>query len=60
MGGKHFEGSDISDDVKAKARAASSAEELATIARREGLELSDEQLEQISGGWKSDPCMVRN
>ena len=26
------------------------------VAQEEGYELSDEQLEAVSGGWKDDPC----
>lgn len=43
-----FEG--ISDEVKQRAMAATSPEEIMQIARDEGLELTDEQLEGIAGG----------
>lgn len=45
------------DEQKVKARACSSAEELMALAEAEGVELSDEQLEGVAGGWGcSDHC----
>ena len=41
---------DLTDEQKEKVRAAKSSEELAAIAREEGVELTDDQLEAISGG----------
>ena len=41
---------DLSDELKAKVSEAKSAEELLALAAQEGMELSDEQLEAISGG----------
>ena len=48
--------SDMNFDVltaeqKAKARAAKTPEEVLALAKEEGYELSDEDLEGISGGW---------
>lgn len=42
---------DLTDDQMAKARACGSAEELMALAQEEGIELSEEQLEAVSGGW---------
>ena len=41
----------LSNDAKAKLRGCETPEEIAKLAREEGYELSDEQLESISGGW---------
>lgn len=51
---------ELTDEQKAKAKACQTPEELAALAKDEGIELTDEQLEQVAGGWKSDPCMIRN
>ena len=32
------------------------AEEIVALAREEGIELSDEQLERVSGGWNGREC----
>ena len=45
---KMFEG--LSDDLKEKATACKTAEELMELAKSEGIELTDEQLDTISGG----------
>ena len=42
--------SQISDELKAKVRECKSTDELIKLAKEEGLELSDEQLEAVSGG----------
>ena len=42
--------SQISDELKAKLRECTSTEELIKRAKEEGIELSDEQLEMVSGG----------
>lgn len=55
-----MEFTDLTPEQKAKAKACKTPEELAALAKDEGIELADDQLEQISGGWKSDPCMIRN
>ena len=44
----------LTDDQKAKARACKTPEEMLDMAREEGYELSDEQLEAVSGGWSCD------
>ncbi|MBR3225299.1 MAG: Nif11-like leader peptide family natural product precursor [Atopobiaceae bacterium] len=47
---------DLSEGQKAKARACQSPEEMLALAREEGYELSDEELEAISGGDSSWGC----
>lgn len=42
---------DLTDEQKAKARACGTPEELAALAESEGVELTDEQLEGVAGGW---------
>ena len=48
---------DLSPELKAKAEQCKTPEELLALASAEGYELSDEEIEQISGGliW-SDSC----
>ena len=48
---------DISDELKARAMAATSPAELLALASEAGIELTDEQLEGIAGGreWYEDP-----
>ena len=41
--------------VKAKLKGCETSEEILALAQEEGYELSDEQLEGISGGW-GDKC----
>ena len=57
----------LTEDQKAKARACKTPEEMLMLARDEGYELTDEELEGISGGWNtcnadscSDDCKLRN
>lgn len=47
---------DISDELKEKAKACQTPEELLALAKEEGLELTEEQMEGISGGviWCDD------
>lgn len=42
---------DLTEGQKAKLRGCETPEELAALAREEGVELTDEQLEGVSGGW---------
>ncbi len=42
----------LTEEQKQKFRSASSTDELFALVQEEGIELSDEQLEQISGGSK--------
>lgn len=45
---------DLTEGQKAKIRGCGSAEELASLAEEEGIELTDEQLSAVSGGsWNS-------
>lgn len=46
---------DLTDEQKEKVRTAKTAEEMLAVAKEEGYELSDEELEAVSGGW-SIPC----
>ena len=41
---------DLTDEQKAQVMACKTAEELVELAKAEGVELSDEQLESIAGG----------
>ena len=43
---------DLSDELKAKARACKTPEEVLALAKEEGHELSEGDLEPISGGWE--------
>ena len=46
---------DLAPEQLGKARACKSADELATFAKSEGVELTDEQLKKISGGdWDGE------
>ena len=45
---------DLTDEQKAKALAAKTPEEILALAKEEGYELSDDELEGVSGGWCSD------
>lgn len=46
----NFEG--ITEEQKAKAKACTTSEELIALAKEEGLDLTDADLDAISGGWK--------
>ena len=45
---------DLSPELREKARACESTEELFELAKEEGMEIPDEQLDGIVGGWCSD------
>ena len=49
---------DLSAETKAKLLECKSPEEILELAKSEAIELTDEQIEGISGGgpWDSDPC----
>ena len=52
-----FEDKNISPELREKAAECKTTEELVALAKQEGYELSDEELEAISGGWScSDYC----
>ena len=42
---------DLSPELKAKARNCKNADELLALAQGEGIDLSDEELEAVSGGF---------
>ena len=42
---------DLSPDLKEKARACRTAEELLELAKEEGMDIPDEVLDGIAGGW---------
>lgn len=53
-----MEFNDLSEELKAQVRACSSSEELLALAESIGYELSDSELEAVSGGgdWCFDDC----
>ena len=53
--------SEISPELREKAKACESIDELVKLAEDESIELSDEQLEQITGGsgWNSGCYLSR-
>lgn len=46
----------LTDEQKAKAKACTSPEEMLALASEEGFDLTDEELEGISGGWGCTVC----
>ena len=45
---------DLTPEQQEKANACATAGELADLAKSEGIELSDEQMDQLAGGWDSE------
>ena len=45
---------DLTEEQRVKARACKTPDELVQLATEEGVELSDDQLEAVSGGWAGD------
>ncbi|MBQ9042199.1 MAG: Nif11-like leader peptide family natural product precursor [Eggerthellaceae bacterium] len=45
---------DLTEGQKAKAQACKTPEEVLALAKEEGYELSDDELEAVSGGWLGD------
>ena len=48
----------IPEEIKQKAAGLTSPEELLELAKAEGIDLSDEQLEAVSGGSIWDQCSI--
>ena len=50
---------ELSEDLKERAKACKTPEEVLALAKEEGIELADEQLEQVAGGkgkWAHEEC----
>ena len=45
---------DLSPEMRERARACGTPEELLELAKEEGYELSDEELDGLAGGWCTD------
>lgn len=45
--------SSLSSELQAKMQEAKSPEEVLALCKEEGIELSDDDLEKVSGGWSS-------
>ena len=52
--------SEISDELKEKAKACTTPEELLELTKKEGFVLSDEDLEGVAGGWDTCPNKEKN
>ena len=50
-----MDNSNITPEFKEKAKG-KTADELLSLAQEEGIELTDEQLERVSGGWSTYRC----
>lgn len=46
----------LTDEQRAKVAACKTTEDLLALAKEEGVELSDKQMEEISGGWDCFSC----
>lgn len=46
---------DLSPELREKAMKCTTSEELLALAKAEGMELSEEDLEAVSGGWGTCP-----
>ena len=56
---------ELTPEQKEKAKACKTPEEMLALAREEGYEISDEELEAVSGGWcpsdcNADECQFRS
>ena len=45
---------DLTDEMKKKVQSCETSEEILALAKEEGYELTDDELEAVSGGW--DHC----
>lgn len=45
---------DLTPEQQEKARACKTPEEVLALAQEDGIELTDEQIEAVSGGWGED------
>lgn len=52
--GEKMNNKDFSPELKEKARACKTSEELFELAKEEGIEIPDEELDGIAGGWCSE------
>lgn len=46
---------DLSPELREKAQACTTMEEVLALAQEEGIELSEDDLESVSGGWGTCP-----
>ena len=46
----------LTPEQKEKARACNTPDELVALAQEEGIDLSDEELDAVSGGWLTGSC----
>ena len=53
-GGRRMDFSDLSPELREKAKACNTPEEMLALAKQEGYKLSDEEMEGIAGGWSCD------
>ena len=51
-----LENLNISDELREKAKACKTPEELLALAKKEGYKLSDEEMQAVSGGWGTISC----
>lgn len=47
---------DLTEEQKAKALKCTTPQELLELAKEEGYELSDDELQEVSGGWNPGDC----